>query len=262
MRSFLEFAIVPSNFLMLLIVAGLLLLVVRVRRLGLTSIVAGAVGLLLFGYSSAGELFMAPLVSRFPPVAVDEAPEPFGIIVFGSGVNEVHARHNGMFMNLLDGGESAPIAAILARRFPEAQIVITAGNGSGFPPAPFREADGYARILQEFGVEESRILLDGNSGTTEARVRASIDLMHEHADETWWVMASAHRMPRVIGTFRAQGADPLPYPIDFRWIPPIDPTYTYRFTAGLRMTDEAVKEWVGLVVYHLEGKTEQLFPEP
>jgi hypothetical protein len=31
---------------------------------------------------------------------------------------------------------------------------------------------------------------------------------------------------------------------------------------GLRRTDTAMREWVGLVMYRLSGRTDELFPAP
>jgi len=41
-----------------------------------------------------------------------------------------------------------------------------------------------------------------------------------------------------------------------------DPLYFYGLTDGLRMTDRAVHEWLGLVLYRLQGRTGSLFPGP
>ena len=61
---------------------------------------------------------------------------------------------------------------------------------------------------------------------------------------------------------RAQEADPVPYPVDFRWIPPTLITWFYGLREGLALTDAAVHEWVGLVFYRVTGKTDTLFPGP
>ncbi|SMD03100.1 YdcF family protein [Primorskyibacter flagellatus] len=261
-RSLLVFMTTPSNFMVLLVVAGLALFLLRLRRLGFSALVLGTAGLLVFGYTSANELLLAPLVSRFPAMALEEAPEPFGIVLVGGGVNEVHAQRTGALMELTEDGDAIPIAALLARRFPAARIIVSSGSGASGPPAPLRQADGMRRILLEFGVADDRIDVEGDSGSTFERVRNSIALIGEDKDETWWVLSSAHRMPRVIGTFRKLGMDPVPYPVDFRWIPPFDPFYTYRFTDGLQLTDLAVKEWLGLASYWYQGRTASYFPAP
>ncbi|MEP1612827.1 MAG: YdcF family protein [Roseobacter sp.] len=260
--SVLAFITVPSNFLILLIVIGLCLFVLRWRRLGISAIGLGTAGFLTFGYTSAGELLMAPLVSRFPPVVLENAPEPFGIILVGSGINEVHANRTGALMELTEDGDGVPITALLARRFPQAHIIVSSGSGSSGTPAPLRPADGIRRILLELGIAEDRITIEPNSGSTFETARNAIALIGEDIDETWWVITSAHRMPRLIGAFRKLGGRPVPYPVDFRWIPPFSPFYTYQFTEGMGMTDTATKEWLGLMMYWYQNKTTNYFPAP
>jgi hypothetical protein len=53
------------------------------------------------------------------------------------------------------------------------------------------------------------------------------------------------------------------YPVDWRtrgWEDALRPFGT--MGDGLRRTDTAVREWVGLVVYWLFGKSSELFPGP
>lgn len=261
-RSILVFVTTPSNFLILLILIGLCLILLRLHRLGFSAVVLGTAGLLTFGYTSASELLLAPLVTRFPPVVLEEAPEPFGIVLVGSGINEVHAHRTGALMELHEDGDGIPITALLARHFPHAQIIVSSGSGNSSTPAPQRPADGIRRILLEFGVAEDRITLETEAGSTFERARNAIELIGEDIDKTWWVISSAHRMPRLIGAFRKLGLNPLPYPVDFRWVPPFNPFYTYQFTDGLQMTDIATKEWLGLMMYWQEGRTATYFPAP
>lgn len=259
LRSIVDFLTTPSNFLILLVVLGLCLILMRRRKSGLYSGAFGTIGLLVFGYSSAGEALMAPLVTRFPPVSLESSPTPDGIVIVGSGVNEVHAQHTGALLELEENGDAVPIVGLLARRYPQARIVVT--SGSPLPP-PLGPAYGIQRILQEFGVAEGRVSIDAASTNTVERVRNAINLIGEDREKTWWVVTSAHRMPRVMGVFRKMGMEPVPYPVDFRWIPPFDPLYTYHLTDGLEMTDLASKEWRGLILYWYQGHTDTFFPSP
>ena len=118
------------------------------------------------------------------------------------------------------------------------------------------------RVLHSFGVAPERISVDTQSATTLARVQNTLALVGDDRDAVWWVITPAHRMPRVIGTYRANDFNPVPYPIDFEWIPPIDLTYTYALLDGLRLTDKGAHEWRGLVFYYLRGRTQVLFPAP
>jgi uncharacterized SAM-binding protein YcdF (DUF218 family) len=81
--------------------------------------------------------------------------------------------------------------------------------------------------------------------------------------ERWLLVTSAYHLPRAMGVFRKAGFAVEPYPVDWRtrgvedaWRP--FPT----MGDGLRRTDTAVREWVGLAAYWLAGKSSELFPGP
>ena len=74
-------------------------------------------------------------------------------------------------------------------------------------------------------------------------------------------MTSAYHMPRAVGIFRKIGFVVEPYPVDWKtrgW--PDLFTIPGSFPGGLLFTDVAVHEWIGLLVYYLTGKTNELFP--
>jgi uncharacterized SAM-binding protein YcdF (DUF218 family) len=70
-------------------------------------------------------------------------------------------------------------------------------------------------------------------------------------------------MPRSIGIFRKAGFSVEAYPVDYRtrgwndlWRP------FSKASEGLRRTDIAMREWVGLLIYWLTGRSAELFPAP
>lgn len=252
----------PSNLLFLLLLTGLVALLLRARRTGMLCTGAAVAGLLLFGCTALGAALMAPLATRFPAVDPAAAAEPFGIILLGGGVNETFADHYGALVEFSEGGEIVTTAALLAARFPAARIVVSAGRGGDDPAAPLREADGIRRVLIAFGVDPERIAIDAHPQTTMGRVTNSLALVGADRGETWWVITEAHRMPRLIGSFRQLGFDPVPAPVDFRWMPPFEPLAVQPLLDGLRTTDEAVHEWLGLLVYRWTGRMDSLFPGP
>jgi uncharacterized SAM-binding protein YcdF (DUF218 family) len=66
-----------------------------------------------------------------------------------------------------------------------------------------------------------------------------------------------------MAAFRAAGFPVEPYPVDWRTRGLIDALRPFASLGdGLRRTDTAVREWVGLVAYRLAGKTAELFPGP
>jgi uncharacterized SAM-binding protein YcdF (DUF218 family) len=76
-------------------------------------------------------------------------------------------------------------------------------------------------------------------------------------------VTSAYHMPRAMAAFRAAGFPIEAYPVDWRTGGPIDALKPFPSVGdGLRRTDTAVREWVGLLAYRITGKTAELFPAP
>jgi hypothetical protein len=105
----------------------------------------------------------------------------------------------------------------------------------------------------------------------EATVRANrnrlldtnFDVAQPKAGERWLLVTSAFHMPRAVGSFRAAGFAIEAYPVDFRTAGSAALIKPFAFVSqGLRLTDTAAKEWIGLLSYYLTGKTSALFPAP
>src|SRR5262249_32669385 len=89
------------------------------------------------------------------------------------------------------------------------------------------------------------------------------DLVSPKPDELWLLVTSAYHMPRAVGVFRHAGFKVEPYPVDYRTHSQKDLTRLFETVGdGIKRTDLAVKEWVGLLAYRLSGRTDELFPGP
>jgi len=76
-------------------------------------------------------------------------------------------------------------------------------------------------------------------------------------------VTSAYHMPRAMAVFRAASFAVEAYPVDWRTRGPIDAARPFASLGdGLRRTDTAAHEWVGLLAYRLTGATSELFPRP
>ena len=97
-----------------------------------------------------------------------------------------------------------------------------------------------------------------------ARERAfTKELVQPKPGERWLLVTSAHHMPRAVGVFRAAGFPVEAYPVDFRTRGAVDLLRPFSTLGdGLRRTDTAIREWVGLLVYRMTGQTAELFPAP
>jgi uncharacterized SAM-binding protein YcdF (DUF218 family) len=152
--------------------------------------------------------------------------------------------------------------AELARRYPNARIIFSGGSSSLIydegPEAPFA-----VRQLEALGVAHDRIAAEDRSRNTLENAAYSLRLAHPKPGERWLLVTSAYHMPRAMAAFRAVGFVVEAYPVDWRTRGPEDLTRPFGSLAeGLRRTDTAVREWVGLLVYRVTGKSATFFPAP
>ena len=256
----LGFFALPSNLLITIGLVGLVLLLTPFRRLASWLVVTSLVLLALFGLSPLGNVLMLPLEERFPPWDASRGP-PDGVIVLGGIIAEdVSAARGAVALN--ESAERVTVAAELARRYPNLRIIFSGGTNALIFE---KEAEaGFAvRQLEDLGVARERITAEEQSRNTVENAVFSRLIANPQPGERWLLLTSAFHMPRAVAVFRAVGFPVEPYPVDWRTTGPADLFRPYpSVSEGLRRTDVAVREWVGLLLYRLTGKTAELFPAP
>jgi uncharacterized SAM-binding protein YcdF (DUF218 family) len=250
----------PSNLVISIGLLGLLLLPTRFARAGRALAFASLIVLAIFGLSPVGNALMIPLEDRFPRWdAARGAPD--GIIVLGGAISpDVSAARDEVALN--EAAERLTVAAELARRYPAVRIVFSGGSGALIydegAEAPFA-----LRLLEDLGIPRARILLEDRSRNTVENAIFSKALIQPKPGERWLLVTSAHHLPRAIGVFRKMGFPVEPYPVDWRTRGAADALRPFATLGdGLRRSDTAVREWVGLAVYWLTGRSSALFPGP
>jgi uncharacterized SAM-binding protein YcdF (DUF218 family) len=250
----------PSNLVISIGLLGLLLLPTRFARAGRALAFASLIVLAIFGLSPVGNALMIPLEDRFPRWdAARGAPD--GIIVLGGAISpDVSAARDEVALN--EAAERLTVAAELARRYPAVRIVFSGGSGALIydegAEAPFA-----LRLLEDLGIPRARILLEDRSRNTMENAIFSKALIQPKPGERWLLVTSAHHLPRAIGVFRKMGFPVEPYPVDWRTRGAADALRPFATLGdGLRRSDAAVREWVGLAVYWLTGRSSALFPGP
>jgi uncharacterized SAM-binding protein YcdF (DUF218 family) len=117
--------------------------------------------------------------------------------------------------------------------------------------------------LEALGVAAERITAEEQSRNTIENAVFSRLLANPKPGERWLLVTSAYHMPRAMAAFGAAGFAVEAYPVDWRTRGPIDAFRPFSSLGdGLRRTDTAMHEWVGLLTYRLTGKTAALFPGP
>jgi uncharacterized SAM-binding protein YcdF (DUF218 family) len=259
LSKILGFFVLPSNFIMLMGLAGLALLLTRRRRVGQGLIAASLLALAVAGWSPLGNWLMAALEDRFPPWdAATGAPD--GIMVLGGSIaGELSAARQNVALN--EAAERLTAVASLARRYPAARIVFTGGTEKllGGPA----EADFVVPLFESFGIPRERVMLEGRSRNTAENARFTRDLLQPKREERWLVVTSAYHMPRAVGVFRREGFAVEAYPVDWRTRGAPDALALFgALSDGLARTDAAVREWSGLLAYWATGRSAALLPAP
>ncbi len=250
----------PSNLLIGLGFAGALLLPTRFARAGLQCLLWSLLLLAICGFSPLGNALMLPLEGRFPPWNPARGA-PDGIVVLGGAFETTVAPARGE-ISLNEAAERMTSAVELARKYPDARIVFSGGSGQlvhdGSP-----EAELAARLFENLGVTAGRLITEDRSRDTDENAKFSKAIADPKPGERWLLVTSAHHMPRAIGAFRRAGFEVEAYPVDWRTRGSEDLARPFRIASdGLKRTDTAVHEWVGLLVYWFTGRSSELFPGP
>ena len=256
----LGFFALPSNVIVVLGLFGVLLIGGRLTQLGLRLAAASVLLIAVCGFSPLGTALLLPLENRFAPWDPAHGP-PDGIVVLGGAFeNAVSAARGEVALN--EAAERMTSAVYLARRFPAAKIVFSGGSDELVPTAP-SEAELALRLFERLGVERSRVRIDDRSRNTIENAIFSKAVAAPKPGERWLLVTSAHHMPRAVGAFRRSGFQVDPYPVDWRTRGDADLLRPFGAVSdGLRRTDAATHEWIGLCVYWLTDRSSALFPGP
>ncbi|MBJ3783255.1 YdcF family protein [Devosia sediminis] len=249
----------PISLVLLLILAAIALVAFHRRRLAIGALSVAALIVGFGAFTSLGYVLIQPLEDRF---ALPQAePASVRAIVMLGGATKARPSTARQTVALNDAGERLTTTLWLARRYPEASIVLSGGGGllAGDTES---EAETARRFFLSMGIADERLVLEGESRNTIENAEFTRALIGSGTGETVLVTSAFH-MPRSVGLFRAQGVDVIPWPTDYRstgsqtlWLDVADPNGNFDTAAT------AMREWIGLAVYRLTGQIEDLFPAP
>ncbi len=247
----------PDHFLIILIFISTALIAGN-SKWGLRLLSGSLACLLIIMFFPVADVLLRPLEKRFPrPATMEKDIE--GIIILG-GAERGGLGLEWQVAQFNQAAERMMAIPALARAYPNAKIIFTGGSGSLLHPESVAGSAMQKWFLEQ-GVGQ-RVLWEKQSRNTYENATLSEELLGARPAGRWLLVTSAFHMPRSMGIFRLRGWDVIAYPVDY-----------YSNTAdGLRLEPKywmhvrdlsfTLKEWIGLVVYHYTGKTDQLFPSP
>lgn len=262
MSKIIGFFLLPSNLLCCLLVLGLALQKTRFVRTGRTILTGAIIALVILAFSPLGNMFLLPLEERFSQPSIDTPLKaPYGIIVLGGSIDTLVSKARGT-LALNESAERLFEAVKLARRYPEARLLFSGGSGRILYET-MSEADAVEGFFADMGISSERLIFERAAKNTWQNALFTKKLLESNANKRWLLVTSAFHMPRSVGCFRKVGINIIPWPTDYRTRGKND---IYRILGiaanGWKRADVAVREWIGLVVYRITGRTEHLYPRP
>ena len=253
----------PSNLIALLMIAGVLLLCARRAKWGRRLTVLGALGYLALAAAPTGHFLTFALENRFPRPAPD-MPAPDGVIVLGGAISEAMLKPRGALV-LGPSGSRMTEAVALSLKYPAARLVFSGGSANILGDAnELSEADVAKLLLEAMGVPPGRFVYEDKSRNTWENAIFTRETVKPKPGERWLLVTSATHMPRAMGIFRQAGFEVTAWPAHYFTTGVVDDLLSVNRQAseGLFLADIAIREWIGLVVYRLTGKSSALFPAP
>lgn len=249
----------PGNALLIALIIGLFLTATRFKKLGRSLVSLVVISALAITFIPFGGWMRVALEDRFsvPDLALQSVD---GIIVLGGVIDpQLSAARE----TLTIGGavERITKSAELALANPDAKLIYTGGTASLSEP-DIREADYVVSLYESLGVRAPQLLLDRDARNTWENATNSLKMAAPGPYERWILVTSAFHMPRSVGVFRAHGWEVIPYPVDYSTHPNAELKSPMSFTKGLGGLYGAAHEWIGLIAYWLNGKSDAAFPKP
>ena len=253
------FLVQPLVAILILAALGIVLRWLAWRKLGSGLLAFSLVCLAVVSLSPLGLVMLASLENRFPRPELPQ--EIAGIVVLGGGFDTRIARTRGE-AEFNEAADRATQALILARRYPQAKVIFSGGDAS-ILAQDIPETLSAKEFFLGAGLSPDRLVLDAKARDTFENAVFAKQLADPKPGETWLLITSAFHMPRSVGCFRQAGFAVLPYPVDYRtpggadvWRPS---------SASVRNVEKvhfAIREYLGLLAYWMQGRTDALFPAP
>ena len=195
------------------------------------------------------DLLLLPLESAYP---VLENPDHAEAVVVLTGMVDAKAARG----EQLELGQAADriLAGVQLVRSEKADYLLIAGGSGDLFDQSISEALMLEGLARQLGVPADRILLDRSSRNTHENAVQASRLLQEMGLSNTILVTSAFHMPRSMACFAKEGLHPRPYPVDFRGHRGrIDPLSWLPRVGNIQASTIAVKEYVGLVMYRLQG---------
>lgn len=218
--------------------------------------------LILWLTSTTGfsNLLARSLEYKYP--VLDDYPMVDVAVVLGGGTEPAVAPRQSVEVN--GAGDRVLFAASLFRQGKAQKLLLSGGEISWLNEGSTTPADDMAALLTSIGIPEEALILETKSKNTYENALYTREKLMDAESNRILLITSALHMPRAVALFEKQGFEVIPVPVDFSVTEDESPPQgssriQLKFmdiipqTGNLSLTTNALKEYLGLFVYRLQG---------
>lgn len=250
LSSFLTNLVIPLNLGITLFVLGMLMFVLRRRRVAFL-LAGGGMAWILFWSLPASTLWAGGrLEQRYPYRPPDDLPAAQAIVVLGGST----ASHRPNWFESYDRAKTVARVDTAARLYQAQRAPLVIVSGAALD-GTVSEAQIMANQLRQQGVPAEAIIQENKSFTTYENAVYTARLLKEEDLDQVLLVTSALHMPRAMGVFQKQQVHAIPASSPPQIVVPDDPAFSFwqPNTHVLSASRSVVKEYVGMLVYWLRG---------
>ena len=248
--SYLANLVIPQNLCLTLVVLGLVLGLIRLRRTGAALAAFGLAWLLAWSLPITSLWLGGSLEARYPHLPAAQVPTADAIVVLGG--NTANGRANWF---LPYDKETAIVRVDTAINLYQAgrapKVVLSGGALEG----DVSEARGMAHVMKQHGVPEEALLLENSSRTTYENATETEEALKRQGFKQVLLVTSALHMPRAMAAFSKQGVSAIPASTPPQiFLPPDGSVAAWLpHLRTLEASRSIIKEYAGLLLYWLRG---------
>lgn len=241
--NFFQNLLLPTCIIGILLILGVTLLLTKHKKSGLVIVIVGASMYYLFSVNPVSDAILRPLENEYTrPTKISSSVDKIVVLLGGSKQIAIDG--------ISTMGESTLFRAIEASSlyFSLQQPTIILSGADPIDPSAPTTAEIY-KLLMQYGIPSSKIVLETLSLDTYENARNVLEIVGNN--EPFLLVTSAYHMPRAMVIFKKLGANPIPYPVDYR---ASDRYSILDFLPGARSLQEAnwaFHEYFGLIYYRI-----------
>ena len=252
LSKILPLLVLPVGIVITLLAVALLLIIKGRRRIAAGLLAAALAILWIASMPIVAARLYRSIEGHYPAISLDEVPAGGCIVLLGGVVSAPMPPR--VDIEFKDAVDRVYKTAELYRAGKAPVVIVTAGN-QPWSESSWAEAELIRELLMEWKVPGNSILLEDSSRNTRENALYSKKIINAINCKQPLLVTSAAHMPRAVAAFKSVGVTVFPVSTDVRVVDQrgITPMDFLPDAAALSMTSDAIREWIGQMVYAWQG---------